>query len=123
MKESPNARAYLLMSMFLRKIFYIAVMITFAPMIGCTHILIVVRPYQRLQDNLIELTNQMVFMILVVFLFFLNQPQHWDALWESVVMMIVTANNLIVVLILFSEYLSVNRIVFMVKPLISKIAK
>ena len=137
MKESPKAKAYLLLTIFLRKIVYIAVMITFVPMIECAHILhgiatielfltvylMRVRPYDTLQNNLIELTNQLVFMTLVVLLFFFNQPQHWDATWEVVVMVVVTANNLIVVLILFSRYLSVHFVVFLVKSLISKIGK
>ena len=137
MKESPKAKAYLLLAIFLRKIVYIAVMITFVPMIGCYHILqgivpieafltiylVWVRPYQRLQDNLIELTNQLVFMTLVALLFFFNQPQDWDATWEMVVMIVVSSNNLIVVLILFSKYPSVKCIVFLVKSLISKIPK
>ena len=65
--------------------------------------LIVVRPYKYLQGNLIEAVNQTIFMTLVWFLFFLTKPSQWNYDWELTFLCLVTANNLIVVLIVLSE--------------------
>ena len=116
-KDQKKSRTYLLMSIFLRKILYVGVMVTFVPMISShvillsigiieiciTGYLIFVRPYQRLQNNLVELVNQLVFLSLISICYLLSTPKDWDESWESLVMMVVVGNNLLVVLIILCK--------------------
>ena len=137
LKDAELAKTYILMSMFLRKVIYIGIMISLVSMISTIYLwigiivieifitgyLVFVRPYERLQDNLIELANQFIFIVLVCFLMFLNKPEHWNPTWEVVVMWVIVSNNLIMTSILVCKLLPFNFIGFAIKLVISKIVK
>jgi hypothetical protein len=79
----------------------IAFMIVFEWWI-CLYLLIK-RPFEERKDLIIECVNQGVFFTLVVFLLFVNQQQHWNELLEMAYMYLITANNLIVWVVLFGK--------------------
>ena len=76
MKTDKLAKNYILMAMFVRKLLYISVMLalrsemnTLSIMLGIAAVeslliiyLLRVRPYVKLQDNLIEIINQIFFL-------------------------------------------------------------
>jgi hypothetical protein len=65
--------------------------------------LLIKRPFEERKDLIIECVNQGVFFTLVVFLLFVNQQQHWNELLELAFVQLITANNIIVWMVLFGK--------------------
>ena len=114
-------RGYILISVFIRKIFYISVMLTVGQDIDEKRIvqaiimietllnicLVATRPYSRLQDNLIEISNQLFFFTMSWLSYKLHDHWEWNEFWEITVLFLVFANNAVVLLILLFFFIRV----------------
>jgi hypothetical protein len=58
--------------------------------------LLLVRPFAESKDVVIEVINEMFFIVLTGMLMFFNKPSHWDEYSEMVYIFTIMTNNLVV---------------------------
>jgi hypothetical protein len=122
LKDAKVQKFYVIFTMLLRKLFYVWFLLWIAHNMMVTNVIMImliveawvwvylftVRPYQKVQNIILEVINEGFFVVLTASLFFINKQEHWNELYELIFMMIVTCNNLAVWLVLFGKYFQIN---------------
>jgi len=65
--------------------------------------LVVMTPYVNMTENLIEVTNEVFFIILSGSLFYLNNDTIWDGLYTEVYIYVLISNNVVVLAIIIGS--------------------
>ena len=66
--------------------------------------LILVRPYRQVRDNIIELTNEWFYLVLISLLSYFNETDRWISIVENAYYGIILGNSMIIILILTGIY-------------------
>ena len=70
--------------------------------------IIIVRPFSEPKDNTIEITNEIVFTLLVWWQFYFNSEQRWNNAPTSIYIWTICLNNFIVFLIITGIFIDIN---------------
>lgn len=65
------------------------------------------RPYESMKENFVELINEILFWILYLSHFILQDKSDWKSLYESIYVYLIIGNNLFCSLLSFSKYISI----------------
>ena len=66
-------------------------------------LVVTLRPYERRKDNIIEISNEILFLALLSSLIFLNSEEHWGYNITEIYMWMIASNNIVTFLIIFSK--------------------
>ena len=66
---------------------------------------IIVRPHSWVKDNVLEITNEVYYFVLIVLLVHFNSDSRWNGTAESVYFCLIVSNSIIIVLIMIGKYL------------------
>jgi hypothetical protein len=128
-KATKLGKFYVILTMFLRKLIHIPFLMWVSDTMEVTNVVLVMvlvesvifiyllisRPFETLQDFLLEIVNEVIFLSLISFLFFINQPEDWNELNETIFMYIFTSNNFLITVVLFGKYLEISNLAFLIK--------
>ena len=67
--------------------------------------LVIVRPYKQIKDNIIELTNEWFYFILVSLLSYFNSKDRWESPIEDIYFGIIIGNSMIIIAILIGIWI------------------
>ena len=65
--------------------------------------LVVVRPFNQIKGNIIEITNEIFFFFFISILFYFNEERNWTSTITSIYSYTITANNIVVLIIISSK--------------------
>jgi hypothetical protein len=128
-KATKLGKFYVILTMFLRKLIHIPFLMWVSHTIEVTNVVLIMllvesvifvylltsRPFETSQDFILEIVNEVIFLSLISFLFFINQPEDWNELNETIFMYIFTSNNLLITVVLFGKYLVISNLAFLIK--------
>ena len=66
--------------------------------------IMIIRPFENIKENIIEIMNEVVFFSLIISLVYLNSASNWNSTITNIYMGIIMANTLITFLILLSRH-------------------
>ena len=66
-------------------------------------IIIALRPFKKVTDNLIEIMNEVFFMVLLSLLVFLNKSDEWDSATKNVYLNIIISNSCVILLLMLGN--------------------
>jgi hypothetical protein len=62
--------------------------------------LVVVRPYESIQDNMVEFVNQTFFLFYISTQFYLKTEENWNSTFKNMFIYVLVLNNVVIVIIL-----------------------
>ena len=65
--------------------------------------IMIIRPFENIKENIIEILNEVVFFFLIISLIYLNSATYWNSTTTNIYMGVLIANTMIVFLILLSK--------------------
>jgi hypothetical protein len=136
-KATKLGKFYVILTMFLRKLIHIPFLMWVSDTLDVKNVVLVMvliesvifvyllisRPFKILQDFILEVVNEVIFLSLISFLFFINQPEDWNELNETIFMYIFTSNNLLITFVLFGRYLVISNLAFLIKSICVRLRK
>lgn len=66
-------------------------------------IIIILRPFDRVENNLIEIINEIILMIMISFLVIFNMESEWTSLPTNSFLYIILANSMIITVVMIGE--------------------
>jgi hypothetical protein len=86
--------------------------ISFAILVQVIYLVFMVysRPFELLENNIVELTNEVFFTFLLTALWHLNTKEKWTRIATDVYMFVLMGNNIVIAMILFSKRANFNLI-------------
>ena len=72
--------------------------------------LIIVGPYKQVKNNIIEVTNELFYFLLITLLSYFNTAERWSGTIEKVYFYIILANSVVIISIMISM-LNLNKII------------
>ena len=67
--------------------------------------LVIVRPFKLVKDNLIEITNEWFYLILLGLLSYFNSEDKWNTAVENIYLLLILLNSAVIILIMISKSL------------------
>ena len=79
--------------------------ISFAIIVQVVYLVFMVysRPFEVVENNIVELTNEVFFTFLLMALWHLNTEENWKGTATDVYMFVLMGNNIVIAMILFSK--------------------
>ena len=67
-------------------------------------IIIALRPFKKVTDNLIEIMNEVFFLVLLSLLMFLNKSDEWDSTTKNVYLNIIVSNSFAILSLMLGNF-------------------
>ena len=65
--------------------------------------LLIVRPFKEVKNNIIEITNEWFYLLLILLLTYYNTNDRWKGIMENVYLWIILGNNIIIIVIMICK--------------------
>ena len=75
--------------------------------------LTIIRPYNQIKDNIIEITNEWFYFLLVALLSYYNTKESWIGMMENAYLWIILGNSLIIIVVMIGKNKSICKNIFL----------
>ena len=65
--------------------------------------LLIVRPFKEVKNNIIEITNEWFYLLLILLLSYYNTKERWKSVMENAYLWIILGNSIVIIIIMISK--------------------